>query len=261
MSEGAAPPTTDPAELDRFLDGACTPTEADAWTAAIAADPDLAERIATRRAFLGGLQRAGRRVVAAERAAVPPGLEARVRSGLAASGSRQRSTIWRYAAAAVVVLAIGVAWALHDPEDAVAVPQAVLSAAEIARTSAPAAPSAGCDDPDTSPHAFPLVRDGELYVATCEPDDSNGTRARLHHVEDGPVVGYVAVPDDVKSRASTVGKTVLGDVIVYDVMFGRSRAYLAVKSDFVAKNGECAACHDKTRVGKRNPHLIELRRW
>ena len=74
-------------------------------------------------------------------------------------------------------------------------------------------------------------------------------------------VGYVAVPEKGTRPSADVGKTDLGEVIVYDILYGRTRYYLAVRADVVTQRGDCAACHNKSREGQKNPHRIELRTW
>lgn len=259
------PPTPawhdDPLELDRFVDGELAPDVRAAREAEIAADPALSERVAARRAFLDHLATRGAAWRAARAAATPIGLEARVRAALSRRERAARPRIFAYAAAALVVLGVGLAFFRPDrTQEAEAAPVAVLAARAALETAQPRGEACADSDP-TSPFAFPPVRDGELDVVGCDdtPSRSGLRPAVLRGREE--TIGFVAVPEPGTRASPTVGKTVLGDVIVYDVQYGDTRAYLAARTRFVEERGDCAACHNRSREGQRNPHYIELRRW
>ncbi len=279
----ATPWHTDPLEIDRTIEGELPAELAASRQAEIAADPELRERVGRRARFLEALSREGRAYRAGLPSAMPLGLGARVRASLEAASdvadpsaqgglhqtrptpAASRWSLWRLTAAAVLLLGLGTR--LLDGQGtgtANAIPRAVLDAADLLqRDGVSEEEMAGCAAEVSSPYNFPPVRDGELEVASCvgAKKGQPGTRARLYRPEDLPVVGFVAVPEEGTRRSPVIGKTDLGAVIVYDVLYGDSRAYLAVRRDFVVARGDCAACHDRSRDGQKNPHYIELRRW
>ena len=89
---------SDPAQLDRYVDGECTAAEVSAWRAAIVADPVLAAQVEVRRAFLEGLAGVGARTREQFVATTPPELESHVRAAIDAAATRgRRVSILRYA--------------------------------------------------------------------------------------------------------------------------------------------------------------------
>ena len=117
------------------------------------------------------------------------------------------------------------------------------------------------------------MRDNVFVVERCDvdPADAKGTpdpdahrkarlTARLVRPETLPVVGIVAVPDPDGPRGADIGKTDLGDVLVYDVAYGRTRYYLGVPKREAIRKGDCRMCHHADRLDGRNPHRIVLRR-
>ena len=267
----------DPLEIDRTLEGELPEQVAATRRAEIEADPALRARLDRRAGFLDALAGEGAAYRAGVRAEMPTGLEARVRESLtstvgsgeptapSAAAAASRWSLWRLTAAAVLLLGLGT-FVLDGPgpQNANAIPRPVLDAADLLQHDGISEGDvAGCAVDSGSPYDFPPVRDGELEVATCVEGKagSPGTRARLYRPEDLPVVGFIAVPEEGTRRSTRIGKTDLGGVIVYDVLYGDSRAYLAVRRDFVVERGDCAACHDRSRDGQKNPHYIELRRW
>lgn len=75
------------------------------------------------------------------------------------------------------------------------------------------------------------------------------------------MVGLVAVPKDRRHRGPQIGKYVLDDAVVYEVLYGDTAYYLSAKKAEVDRRGDCAACHNESRKGQPNPHRIELRRF
>lgn len=215
-------------------------------------------------------------------------LEARIQQALAATGrpadvypadvrpaGRQRG--WRRTAvAALLFVAVG-ATALFglptggDEDVAYAVPLAALDAADIARNvpyGLDLERVRSCTGSAGRPiYAFPPVRDNVFVVERCAVDSQGPTakatgervRGRLVRPEDLPVVGLVAVPDDDTRRGADIGKTDLGDIVVYDVSYGRTRYYLGVSKREVVEKGDCRVCHHADRVQGSNPHRIVLR--
>ncbi len=252
----------DPLEVDRYLDGECTDDERAARAADLDRDAALRQRVDARRAFLDALSAHGEARRASLRARMPAGLPDRVTSAL----RRPRVPWMRYAAAAVLVLGVGVALSTFATDDVEAIPPAVLDAARIAEDGFDAREweELGCVEGETNPYTFPPVRLGELSVGGCRmPGSDDGKTAARLEIDLGETtsVGYVAVPEKGTRQSADVGKTVLGDVVVYDILYGRTRYYLAVRADVVKERGDCAACHNKSREGQKNPHRIELRAW
>lgn len=252
-----------PAEIDRYIDGELPTAELATRSADVEADPALATRIAARRAFLARLTRAG----ATERANVPGDLEARVRAALARSAAPRLRRTLSFAAAALVLLAVGVVAFLSGGESVEALPPEVLEARSVMESDI--AGTGGCpDNARHSPAAFPPVMNGELTILGCaeRADAPEQVDARLAGGRaDGQlreiVVGLVAVPKDRRHRGPQIGKYVLDDAVVYEVLYGDTAYYLSAKKSEVARRGDCAACHNESRKGQANPHRIELRRF
>jgi hypothetical protein len=255
--------TTDPAELDRTLEGQLDPAEAARRRALLQADPRLAEQAAGRTRFLTGLREAGATWRAGLRTRMPEGLESRVRAALARRAWRPPRWI---AAAALVLLGLGVALWWGDRSPVEAMPPAVLSAAQAAREAGEG--PRGCSASGSQgPLAFPPVRDGSLLVYACV--EKNGQLvAQLYRPEELPSVGYAAVAAPGTRRGPVIGRTDLGDVVVFDIPYGRKVHYLAVNARWLAEQRartpgreSCRACHNLSRVGKPNPHDIVQRSW
>lgn len=280
MEAPLGPWTSDPASFDRTVEGDLPADVVAARAKQIAADDALAARVAVRKRYLDALAQAGAQWRAGLPEATPAELEAQVRARLhGVRTARPRGGWLRYAAAASVLIGIGLLALFTAPTHVTAVPQGVLDAAALLDTGAPFDPATGgCESTPGNPHDFPTVRSGELRVANCGQDDpapsaeQRAVRARLlggvsperaegFDVQPLTVVGYVAVPEPGTKPSARIGKTDLGDTIVYDVLYDQTRAYLAVKKSLVVKRGECAACHNGSREGQANPHYIELRRW
>ncbi len=263
--------TQDPAEIDRTIEGELPPAEREARAAVLAADAALAARVEARRRFLAGLAAAGRSADTQARAAVPPELAARVGAALAAgdaagAGAPPRLLRLALATAAVLLLGLGASFFVGGDEgDAVAMPPAVLDAAEAAVAADPG-PRGCAHDEAESPLRFPPVRDGLRIWACVERD--GGTVAKLYRPEELPSVGYAAMPAPGTAPGATVGRTDLGDTVVFDIAYGRKAHYIAVRKDWLERQRmltpgreSCRACHHLSRVGKDNPHKIVERSW
>ena len=259
--------TRDPAEIDRTLEGQLEAEAAADRVAQVAADPDLAARLAARRAFLQGLAAAGAAWRADAARQMPPGLELRVRATLA-RGRRVRPAAARWmAAAALLVAAVGASFLFGlGGRNVDAMPPTLMRAAEAARAAGEG--PRGCDAPqETSPLAFPPVRDGNLLVYACVERDGE-TVAKLYRPEELPSVGYAAVAAPGVKPGPTIGRTDLGDQVVFDIAYGRKVHYLAVNASWLAEQRlrtpgreSCRACHNVSRVGQANPHTIVQRSW
>jgi len=265
----------DPVEVDRYLEGEAGrasdafrgPVEQGTRRADVAARPELAARLEVRERFLAGLAAAGQAYRAELSARTPPLLGRRVRAALVRSEARRRR-LWRYAtaAAAVLIAAIGLSLRNDTRHDARAMPLQVIQAADVARH-AQAGPR-GCEVPaETGPMQFPPVRDGSLRVWRCR-EDAQSTVAQLYRPEDLPSIGYAAVAAEGVDRGPDLGRTDLGDIVVFDLAYGRRRHYLAVAKTFLDAQRKrtpgresCRACHNLSRVGKPNPHNIVQRSW
>ncbi len=251
----------DPIEIDRFLDGELSAGEAAARAEDLARNPELSRRVALRKAFLERLGRSGAAWQVAVRTDVPDGLVDRVHGALSRRRTLRLPRVFAYAAAAVVLLALGSFFLPEEKqEQADAAPAGVLLARHALEASMPQ--EGGCaEGGPASPFAFPPVQEGELDVVGCdEAAHAPGLRPAVLRGQE-QIIGFVAVPEPGTRKSPKVGKTLLGDVVVYDVQYGDSRAYLAVPQRFVEKRGDCAACHNRSRDGQKNPHYIELRRW
>jgi hypothetical protein len=144
-------------------------------------------------------------------------------------------------------------------------PPDVIRAVEAARSEVPGPRT--CADDESNPRYFPPVRDGALKILHCVHDD-NRTVAKLYRPEDLPSVGYVAVAQDGAGAGPDIGMTDLGDMVVFDLAYGRKRHYLAVSSEWLEAQrlltpgrASCVACHNRSRRGLANPHNIVQRSW
>lgn len=259
--------TLDPAEIDRTLEGQVDPATADVRRAQIAADPELAARLAARRTFLEGLAAAGRAWRSALPERVPAGVALRMTASLA-RGRRPRARVRRWmAAAALLVVGVGAALVFGlGGSDVQAMPPSVIRAAEAARAAGEG--PRGCDAPQaSSPLAFPPVRDGTLLVYACI-QRGDETIAKLYRPEELPSVGYAAVAAPGVTPGPTIGRTDLGDQVVFDLAYGRKVHYLAVNAAWLAQQRirtpgreSCRACHHLSRIDQPNPHTIVQRSW
>ncbi|MDA1195879.1 MAG: hypothetical protein O2894_11935, partial [Planctomycetota bacterium] len=199
-------------------------------------------------------------------ARVPGDVRARVHTALAAGSGRliRIATV----AAAVLLLGVGVAFFAggDSARHALAMPAAVIEAAEASRSPDPG-PRGCLSENEGSPLAFPPVRDGALRIWACV--ERNGkTVAKLSRPEELPSVGYAAVPARGVEPGPTIGRTDLGDTVVYDIGYGSRMHYLAVKKVWLERQRQltpgresCRACHNLSRVGFENPHRIVERTW
>lgn len=261
----------DETEIDRTLDGELPAEELAVRQAAIDADPALAARVAARRRFLDGLRAAGLTYRDGLEDAMPEGLAARIETALAeppveAAAAHPRLLRWAMATAAVLVAGLVAGLFVDGDEDAaVAMPPAVIEAAEAARSPDPG--PRGCNHDDgLGPLAFPPVKDG-LRIWACA-DRHGGTVAKLYRPEELPSVGYAAMPAPGVEPGPTVGRTDLGDTVVFDITYGRKAHYIAVRKAWLERQRQltpgrqsCRACHHLSRVGMENPHTIIERSW
>jgi hypothetical protein len=253
----------DPLEVDRFLDGELSPSERAHREGDVARDPSLARVVASRRAFLATLASAGAaqdRPGALEVAA----LEGRIRTSLARSrrAERRRRMGWGFAAAAVLLLGIGL---MFPPGKVEATPYPVLRAEALLRDGGtigePTPPSATCSTQAmTSPWRFPPVEAHDLSVRHCREEGAVRTEALLYRIDELDVVGYVAVADPEARPSHDIGITRFANAVVFDVRLGGALYYLAVDKAFVDRRGSCAACHATSRDGQPNPHNLLERR-
>lgn len=275
MNHVSPPPPTpwhaDPLEIDRLLDGECTLAERASREREAATDPDLAGRLARRKAFLETL---------ASARWAPNGLSAghlddlsrRVTTALAAQRAPFRR-LWRPALASAAALLVGVAvWLGQGGRDVQAFDPVRLAAQVLSwkPRAFEALGTCASGGPGSDVRAFTLVRGGELEVTGCveRPAEPGTSVAVLRRPEQLPVVGYVAVPADPASRSGEVGITEVEDgrVIVFDVLDAGRRVYLAVDPRGLKRAGDsgstwtCAACHGPARQALPNPHHIVLRR-
>ncbi len=84
----------------------------------------------------------------------------------------------------------------------------------------------------------------------------------------GAAIGYAAVAAEGVERGPDIGMTELGDMVVYDLIYGRRRHYLAVSTKWLRAvdarhpgRASCRACHNRSREGQPNPHNIVQRSW
>ena len=254
----------DPIELDRYLDG-----EGPDRTGDLDANPDAARVVAARKAYLRTLQHAGDAYRQDLPQRMPGDLGMRVRAQLAGA-PRQSRYRWLVATAAVALLALGAALWNRGTDEVEAMPPQILTAAELARMSeaARAAMPEGCADAShVAPTHFPPMAEGGLQIVRCETEDGQ-MKAHLSRPEDLPLVGYVAVPDQGRETGPVIGMTDLGDLVVFDLAYGKQHHYLAVGRKFLDRERalapgreSCKACHNRSREGQPNPHRIVVRSW
>lgn len=257
----------DPAEFDRTIEGELPATDLARRQAEIEVDSALAAAVAARQRFLAGLSAVGARQRAEHALRVPSTLEPRVRDALAGRTSTAPSLLrWAVAAAAVLLLGVGASFFIDgDGQDAIAMPPAVIEAAQAARSPDPG--PRGCEESEAgSPLRFPPVKDG-LRIWACA-ERNGGTVAKLYRPEELPSVGYAAMPAPGVAPGPTVGRTDLGDTVVFDITYGREAHYIAVRKSWLERQRtltpgreSCRACHHLSRVGKVNPHKIIERSW
>jgi hypothetical protein len=257
----------DPVELDRTLDGELQAEDAARRQAEVDADEALRARVEPRRRFLASLRDAGAAYRAHAADATPAHLEGRVRLALRADRARIASRgRWMRAAAAMLVVGLGTLLLWPRGPGAEAMPLEVLTAAEAARSDQ--GEPAGClDQSALSPRNFPPVKEGALQVVRCVREDERMV-AQLRRPEDLPSVGYVAVAERGAGEGPDIGMTDLGDMVVFDIAYASRHHYLAVSKQFLERLRErapgresCAACHNRSRDGQKNPHNIVKRSW
>ncbi|MDJ0523618.1 MAG: hypothetical protein QNJ90_16225 [Planctomycetota bacterium] len=253
----------DPAEVDRYLEGELDPDTQEARDADVAAGRMDVDRLERRRRELEGLAAAGARHRATLGHALPEGLESRVRFALRRDRTRAPRR-WIAAAAAIVLVAVGLGVLGDRGEQAEAMPPEVIEAIAAARMS-PSAPR-GCDDTEHLGR-LPIVQDGHLNVWRCE-EEGKRTVAKLYRPEDLPAIGYAAIAAEGVERGPDLGRTDLEDMVVFDLVYGNRRHYFAVGRawlDYVETihpgRASCRACHNTSRVGEKNPHNIVQRSW
>jgi hypothetical protein len=263
--------THDPIERARYLDGECSPAEAEERRRDLARDPAAAERVRRDAAFLTLVRRGAGAAID-----VPEILEARVRRAVAADraagfpspgGGEAARRRRRFAAATacVALLAAGTAWLAMGrvPETSAADPRALAAKAlrEAARGRLEGRETGlACGERQpASPHRFPPVSGGEFALASCDTEDERSVSVLTKEGAPKELRGLVAVPWDGKSTSTDVGWTRVGDdVVVFDVSIGGVKYYLATRWSTVAGTTSCAACHGEARASKpeRNPHHI-----
>lgn len=267
MTKRPTPPAwfDDAVEIDRYLEGELDPATRSARDADVAAGRVPAAHIERRRTELGALAAAGARWRAEGLPQLPAGLEDRVLAAL----ERDRRPVpmrWVAAAAAVLIVGLGIGVFGSRGEQAEAMPPEIIKAVDEARLG-PTTPR-GCDaDDQAGPNLFPPVQDGSLSVWRCS-EDGGGTVAKLYRPEDLPSIGYAAVAAEGVDRGPDLGRTDLDDMVVFDLVYGRRRHYLAVRKEWLAQveaddpgRSSCRACHNLSRQGEENPHNIVQRSW
>lgn len=269
--------THSPLERARFLDGEGTPAERAERARDLLADPAARARVEAHRGLLRTIGR-GR-----EALPLPSALLAeRVRAALAADraagfpSTGAGDSLPRYgriaafaSAAAAVLVGFFVFTRGGASPTTLASDRGVLLAAEAYRDGLGAPTGMDtvggtCEEGDASPRRFPLVASGELSLAGCRsmPDgtSSAGESVSLLERAGDPKGrrGLAVTPWDGKTSATDVGYTRVGDVVVFDVSYGRAKYYLATRWESVAGTTTCAACHGPERASnpKRNPHRI-----
>lgn len=262
--------TRDPLERARWLDGECPAAEREERAALLARDPLAKARVDDDAAFLATVRLA--------RQALPEPtelFEARLRRdlaidrGAAVPGVRRPRSLRAWASIAATVLAAGGLWlAAGRLPTSSASDQDVVLAAQTFRAAElgqgiSGIEGGGCEEGTTSPHRFPPVTAGQLNLEGCStPVEGRSVSVLRPAEESGAPRGLVAVPWDGKSVASDIGWTRLGEIVVFDVICGRAKYYVASRWDAVAGTASCAVCHGPSRAETpaRNPHRIFERR-
>ena len=267
--------TQNPLERARFLDGECPAEEAAARARDLFADPEARARVERHRALLRAIE-TGRRVLAVGLATPSDLLAPRIRAALAADraagypstgagDSLPRYGRWAAFAGAAAAVLVGFFVFTHGGESPVttASDRGVYLAAQAYRDGLGADtivhPGGTCEEGVASPHRFPLVENGELSLSGCTSAMSDESVSLVERTGDPKGRrGLVVVPWDGKSAATDVGFTFVGDVVVFDVSFGRAKYYLATRADSVVGTTSCAACHgpERSKNETRNPHKI-----
>jgi len=269
--------TENPLERARFLDGEGTPAERAERARELLGDPVARARVEAHRRLLETIAR-GREVVPS-----PSDLLAhRVRAALAADraagypSTGAGDSLPRYgriAAFATAAAAVLVGFFVFTRGGASPVTSAsersVMLAAEAYRDGLGASSGMDtvggtCDEGVASPRRFPLVANGELSLSSCKAangSDAEGSESVSLLERAGDPKGrrgLVVTPWDGKTSATDVGYTRVGDVVVFDVSYGRAKYYLATRWESVAGTTTCAACHgpERASVPTRNPHRI-----
>lgn len=263
--------THDPLERARWLDGEGTPQERAEREAHLGRDPLARARIDVDAAFLRTVRRAREALPAPSEL-----FEARLRRDLAidrgdvgrgstGAGVRRPRSLRAVLTIAATVLAAGGLWlaagflptVIASDQDAVLAAR-TFRAAELGQGLS-GIEGAGCEEGTTSPHRFPPVSAGELSLEGCStPMEGRSVSVLRPSSEGGAPRGLVAVPWDGKSVASDIGWTRVGEIVVFDVICGRAKYYVASRWDVVAGTPSCAVCHGPARADTptRNPHRI-----
>ncbi len=258
--------TQDPLERARWLDGEGSAAERVERAALLARDPLARARIEADASFLALVGRA--------REALPapsPLFEARLRRDLAidrgeaVTGMRRPRSLRSVAAIAATILVAGGLWlaagrlptSTASDADTVLAAQ-TLRAAELGQGIS-GIEGSGCEEGRTSPHRFPPVTAGELSLEGCTTPIAGRSVSVLRPMDEGAAPrGLVTVPWDGKSVASDIGWSRVGDIVVFDVICGRAKYYVAARYEAVAGTTSCAVCHGPARANtpERNPHRI-----
>jgi len=258
--------THDPLERARWLDGEGTPQERAEREAHLGRDVLARGRVDADAAFLSTVRRAREALPAPSEL-----FEARLRRDLAidrgdvVAGGRRPRSLRAVLTVAATVLAAGGLWiaagflpaVIASDQDAVLAAQ-TFRAAELGQGLS-GIEGAGCEEGTTSPHRFPPVSAGELSLEGCTtPIGGRSVSVLRPSSEGGAPRGLVAVPWDGKSVASDIGWTRVGEIVVFDVICGRAKYYVASRWDAVAGTPSCAVCHGPARADTptRNPHRI-----
>ena len=263
--------THDPLERARFLDGECPADEAAARARDLLTDPEARARLERHRALLAAIAK-GRDARPSPSDLLAP----RVRGALATDRAKGfpstgagdslprvgRSIAIASAAAAVLAAVFVFARGGETPVTA-ASDRGVYLAAQAFRdglgANATSRPGGTCEEGVASPHRFPLVENGELSLSKCTSARGDESVSLVERTGDPKGRrGLVVVPWDGKSSATDVGFTFVGDVVVFDVRYGRAKYYLAARADSVVGTTSCAVCHGPERAKNetRNPHKI-----
>lgn len=263
--------TRNPLERARYLDGECPAAEAAVRAKDLLADPSARARIDRHRALLRTIE-TGRET----RPTPSDLLSPRVRAALAADraagypSTGAGDSLPRYgrwaafaSAAAAVLVGVFVFTRGGETKTITASDRGVYLAAQAFReglgADTVAHPGGTCEEGIASPHRFPLVENGEMSLSGCTSAMSDESVSLVERKGDPKGRrGLVIVPWDGKSAATDVGYTFVGDVVVFDMSYGRAKYYLAARADSVAGTTSCAVCHGPERAKNetRNPHKI-----